>query len=265
MPLPDAKPDRRIYELLKTTDLENLTFAQFQAVAETVYAEQGAEDTLRRIVLVNLARLAVVGEWTGLTNAGGGSEWLPTLMIDDDAADQDYVVSAMTPYGAQGASSQSMTFDEPYFFPIISPVTGTVSRMSIKVNGTASGENVLVGVYSEDETWYGPKTLLGYATFDLSSSGDQSQTSFSASISMTAGTKYWIGYVCDTASSSASVWGLNNNYTPQFGGATSSVTGTRTSWRLISGLSDQALPSSVADATKGYLDTGKRLALGMKW
>ena len=73
MPLPDAKPDRRIYELLKTTDLENLTFSDFQKVAQTIYAEQGAEDELRRIVLVNLARLSVAGEWTGLTSAGGSS------------------------------------------------------------------------------------------------------------------------------------------------------------------------------------------------
>ena len=72
MPLPDAKPDRRIYELLKTVDLENLTFSDFQAVAQTIFAEQGAEDELRRIVLVNLARLSVAGEWTGLTSAGGG-------------------------------------------------------------------------------------------------------------------------------------------------------------------------------------------------
>ena len=72
MPLPDATPDQRIYKLLKTTDLENLTFSDFQKVAQTIYAEQGAEDELRRIVLVNLARLSVAGEWTGLTSAGGG-------------------------------------------------------------------------------------------------------------------------------------------------------------------------------------------------
>ncbi len=61
-PLPDAKPDKRIYQLLKTTDLANLTFSDFQKVAETIYAEQGAEDELRRIVLINLARLSVAGE-----------------------------------------------------------------------------------------------------------------------------------------------------------------------------------------------------------
>ena len=40
MPLPDA-PDysKRIYELLKETDLENLSYAQFQGVAEKLFIE----------------------------------------------------------------------------------------------------------------------------------------------------------------------------------------------------------------------------------
>ena len=46
-PLPNAKPDKRIYQLLKTTDLQNLTFSDFQKVAETIFAEQGAEGVLR--------------------------------------------------------------------------------------------------------------------------------------------------------------------------------------------------------------------------
>ena len=76
MPLPDADPDKRIYALLKNTDLENLSFADFQGVAEKVFAEQGAEDTLRRIVLVNLARLAVAGEWNGLDFGRSGGAYL---------------------------------------------------------------------------------------------------------------------------------------------------------------------------------------------
>ncbi|MBT6979631.1 MAG: hypothetical protein HN951_07340, partial [Flavobacteriales bacterium] len=72
MPLPDATKDTRIYQLLKNIDLGNLTFAQFQDAAETVFAEPEAEDTLRRIVLVNLARMSVAGDWSGLTTAGGG-------------------------------------------------------------------------------------------------------------------------------------------------------------------------------------------------
>jgi len=72
MPLPDADPDKRMYKLLKNIDLENLSFADFQTTAQTVFAEPEAEDTLRRIVLINLARMSVAGDWNGLTTSGGG-------------------------------------------------------------------------------------------------------------------------------------------------------------------------------------------------
>jgi hypothetical protein len=78
MPLPDAEKDRRLYELLKTQDLENLSYADFQAAAESVFVEEVNEDDLRRIVLIQLARMSVAGEWNGLLNAGGGGGGAPT-------------------------------------------------------------------------------------------------------------------------------------------------------------------------------------------
>ena len=72
MPLPDAEKDRRLYELLKTQDLENLSYSDFQQAAESVFVEEVNEDDLRRIVLIQLARMSVAGEWNGLLNAGGG-------------------------------------------------------------------------------------------------------------------------------------------------------------------------------------------------
>jgi len=71
MPLPEAEKDRRLYESLKTQDLENLSYADFQAAAESVFVEDVNEDTLRRIVLIQLARMSVAGEWNGILNAGG--------------------------------------------------------------------------------------------------------------------------------------------------------------------------------------------------
>ena len=73
MPLPEANNySQRIYELLKETDLENLSYAQFQAVAEKLFIEPENEDEMRRLVLVQLARMAVRGDWDGfLTGASG--------------------------------------------------------------------------------------------------------------------------------------------------------------------------------------------------
>ena len=66
MPLPDTNNwSSRIYELLKETDLENLSYAQFQGVAEKLFIEPENEDEMRRLVLVQLARMAVRGDWNG--------------------------------------------------------------------------------------------------------------------------------------------------------------------------------------------------------
>ena len=74
MPLPDANNySMRIYELLKETDLENLSYAQFQGVAEKLFIEPENEDEMRRLVLVQLARMAVRGDWNGFLSGSAGT------------------------------------------------------------------------------------------------------------------------------------------------------------------------------------------------
>ena len=66
MPLPDAeKKSKRVYRLLQTNDL-TLSFDQFDDVGKPITIEEMNEDELRRLVLVNLARLTVKGEWNGI-------------------------------------------------------------------------------------------------------------------------------------------------------------------------------------------------------
>ena len=88
MPLPEANNySQRIYELLKETDLENLSYAQFQSVAEKLFIEPENEDEMRRLVLVQLARMAVRGDWDGFLTGGGGGGGAPT--------NAEYVVMAL--------------------------------------------------------------------------------------------------------------------------------------------------------------------------
>lgn len=88
MPLPNANNySMRIYELLKETDLENLSYSQFQGVAEKLFIEPENEDEMRRLVLVQLARMAVRGDWNGFLTGGGGSGGAPT--------DAEYVVMTL--------------------------------------------------------------------------------------------------------------------------------------------------------------------------
>ncbi|HIA04114.1 MAG TPA: hypothetical protein EYN66_19820 [Myxococcales bacterium] len=67
MPLPDAPAQSpRVYKLLKNTTLENLTDDDFILVANPITLELLNEDELRRLLLVQLARLSVKSDWSGL-------------------------------------------------------------------------------------------------------------------------------------------------------------------------------------------------------
>jgi len=67
MPLPDAPAQSpRVYKLLKNTTLENLTDDDFILVANPITLELLNEDELRRLLLVQLARLSVKSNWLGL-------------------------------------------------------------------------------------------------------------------------------------------------------------------------------------------------------
>lgn len=67
MPLPDADPKSpRVYTLLQNQTLADVTFDTMKDVGNTINIEEMNEDELRRLILVNLARLTVNSEWDGL-------------------------------------------------------------------------------------------------------------------------------------------------------------------------------------------------------
>ena len=80
MPLPDAnKTSPRVYTNLQNLDLSTVTFSNIETTGDPIAIEEANEDELRRLVLVNLARLVCAGEWTGLLESGGGAEDLADL------------------------------------------------------------------------------------------------------------------------------------------------------------------------------------------
>ena len=67
MPLPETPVESpRVYKLLKNTDLENLTNDDLTLIGDPISIEMLNEDELRRLILVQLARLTVKQEWDGL-------------------------------------------------------------------------------------------------------------------------------------------------------------------------------------------------------
>tara|TARA_B100000809_G_scaffold98515_1_gene97000 strand:+ start:422 stop:628 length:207 start_codon:yes stop_codon:yes gene_type:complete len=66
MPLPDAPVmSPRVYKLLKTTTLENLTADNLADVADPISIEMLNEDELRRLCLVAFARMVTKGSFDG--------------------------------------------------------------------------------------------------------------------------------------------------------------------------------------------------------
>ena len=55
-----------MYKLFKNTTLENVTNDNIALVGDPISIEMLNEDELRRLVLVQLARLSVKQEWDGL-------------------------------------------------------------------------------------------------------------------------------------------------------------------------------------------------------
>ena len=65
----DRKPSRRVFPLLQNLDLDTVTFAQVQSTGEPISIEDMNEQEMLDLIIVNLARLAVAGDWTGLLDA----------------------------------------------------------------------------------------------------------------------------------------------------------------------------------------------------
>ena len=182
MPLPNAKPDKRIYELLKNVDLENLTFADLQSVGQTIFAEQGAEDELRRLVLVNLARMSIAGEWTGLTSAGGGGSLSYQNSGDYNVASGfggEYWNLATQPAICNKITTTVVNQSSEYqFFNVfVAPFDGAPASCSISVTTASTSENLYIGFYERDSNGL-PSTMIGYATIPTSATGIQTVTSF---------------------------------------------------------------------------------------
>ncbi len=195
MPLPQAKPDKRIYELLKNVDLENLTFADLQAVGQKIFAEQGAEDELRRLVLVNLARLSVAGEWNGLTTSGGGGGSVtqsPMPLADTLSATYPYFQPTDMYKLTEIDNTIAQVESYAQFIRFVAPKTGTINFFGIRTNSNQSGLDVVkIGIYDSDTDGY-PKDRLANFTIDVNGSSGLYSTSIS--VSVTAGETYYAAF-----------------------------------------------------------------------
>ena len=250
--LPDATRSDRIYPLLQNLDLENLAFATLQGTGETLNIEEMNEDELRRLVLVNLARLTVKGEWDGLLTAASAGSFNAELTSGDDI-EATYAlnrIDSTPPFGMNTGNSGVTSRNEPMFFPFIAAESSTVDSIVVNISGAAGSPcNAVVAIYSDNNGV--PQTKLGSdATFDATSTGQVAQTSV-GTITLVRGTQYWVGW---TRSASVSyTWMSGSTLAPWMGPTENLSSGWIVLW-IASG-SDNTLPASITatDLTpRGY-------------
>ena len=132
MPLPDAdKKSPRVYTNLQNIDLDTVTFANVQATGNPIAVEEMNEDEMRRLVLVNLARLVCAGEWNGLLTAGGGGAETLGELTDVSMDMTNFVDSLLIQPNSDG----------------LAPTTGTLSNASKNIG---IGKNVFSALTSAE-------------------------------------------------------------------------------------------------------------------
>ena len=185
----DRKPAKRVFPLLQNLDLDTVTFAQVQSVGEPISIEDMNEQELQDLVLVNLARLSVESEWTGLLEAGGGA---PTQTAGAYAP-------ITTPVTGLSTATVGPSKGNPYATRFICPdggmsTTTDATKGSVVYVDTAAGSStVLIGIYSTNSD-NEPDALLTTSTIDTSSTG-LVVTAWDTAVTLDAGEAYWMAYM----------------------------------------------------------------------
>jgi len=255
----DRKPSKRVFPLLQNLDLDAVTFSQVQSVGEPISIEDMNEQEMVDLIIVNLARLCVSGEWTGLLEAGGGANTFVTGAADMKSS-EDYYNFAMTPPWADQGNVTTYTDQDagdPIFFPFISGNTGSIASLTIKVTSAAAATTYELGIYSADTDNGFPDSLLGSASFDVSSADSVTVTGLS--IDITRGEPYWYAIVRDSGSNTATFTAA----TPASSLGNCTISGLSTGTGLKDYTHDNSLPATSATTDFKPFDASKRPFLVM--
>ena len=199
MPLPDAnKKSPRVYTNLQNLDLDNVTFANIQATGNPIAVEEMNEDEMRRLVLVNLARLVTAGEWTGLLTAGGGGGGYATAIIEVFTGSTGALVYRIPAQSLGGTIANWNQAVGCYMMPFVGTDDATIDAMQI-YGATTNGTTTLAGVYSTTDEGL-PDTKLTEGSFTTDSVGLITQTSLTGTFTMEKGENYWLAWIIDHAS-----------------------------------------------------------------
>ena len=220
MPLPDAiKRSPRVYTNLQNIDLDTVTFANVQATGNPIAVEELNEDEMRRLVLVNLARLVCAGEWNGLLTAATSTDptinGMPIVDLDVLSSTGDtYFATVGAPISGGGAGSlalsSSTVYDQSFYVPFVGGFSADIYVFKFNIEVASSSSNLKVGIYSSSNGL--PNALLGTAeTVDVTSTGDKSITDpFGGSVTLVEGTLYFVGFVRTVSADAITIKATDN-------------------------------------------------------
>ena len=214
----DRKPSKRVFPLLQNLDLDGVTFAQLQSTGNSISIEDMNEQELQDLVLVNLARLCVSSEWTGLLEAGGGEATCNGMPIVDLEVLQNgsgyFYAIAGSPLSGGGSGLMALTsstfYDASFYVPFVGGFTGDIYNFKFNVEIAASSSSLKVGIYSSSNGM--PNALLGSVeTVDITSTGDKEVTDpFGGSVPIVSGTLYFVGFVRTVSADAVSLKATDN-------------------------------------------------------
>jgi len=195
--------------MLQNLDLDTVTFAQVQSTGDPISIEDMNEQEMTDLIIVNLARLCVAGEWTGLLEAGGEGVG---AVIPSANIGTSYTRHIVTHYPLTGnstaANSSIAATNSPVSRPFVAPQTGDIDEVGVVVAGAGAVNTMRVGIFSDSDM--APHVLLGYVDIDTSSAGSIYQTSWSTTVSTERGTVYHCMWVRTDSGTNPSLTGESN-------------------------------------------------------
>lgn len=211
----DRKPSKRVFPLLQNLDLDNVTFDQVQSTGEPISIEDMNEQEMLDLIIVNLARLCVAGEWTGLLEAGGGGggsagQPSPVATALDTGGTNYHRFSVCEQNSNRIESANNKNYTT--FSPFIAPISGDLDEIGILTNSTGAIE-VYAGIYTNHDDLNIPRNLMGFATYDLSATSGIMYAVPGDTITLVKGTTYWAAFTSDSTSVTVNVDYVGSSYT----------------------------------------------------
>ena len=170
-----------------------------------------------------------------------------------------------TPPGTNDVQGQQQSQGGWMLYSFVAAKSGALSSMGVYVSATGgtSAGTIDVGIYSDSNGV--PTSLLGYAQFDPTSTGQKIDSSLSTTITLTRGRQYWISWFKN---------GTNNNpslYSAEYdnGGGTgiSANVFSQGSPTLSDGstATPTSFPSSITASNLNSAGGYPKLMVGIKW